>query len=129
MHTLILPPTGSSSLNGVRLSQLLIVGSAPLSLQLGHCLLARVFEGSILASRSGLRDHHSLREATHHPALSPFLIFYKIPTAGNPAFTTLLSYNLSLQRGEGAGKREREAEKEEGEKDLWDICTLRARIW
>lgn len=89
-------------------------------LQLGHCLLACVLEGSILASRSGLRDHHSLGDATHtiQPCL-PSLIFYKIPTAGNPAFTTLLSYKLSLYReGRGGDEGKRGRERGWGERPL-----------
>lgn len=75
-HTLILPPpTGSSSLNGVCLSQLPRVGSALLFLQLGHCLLARVLEGSIPAHRSGLRPPQPWGGHLHHPALSPFPCF------------------------------------------------------
>lgn len=103
-HTLSsCPPTGSSSLNGVCLSQLPRVGSALLFLQLGHCLLARVLEGSIPAPRSGLRPPQSWGATyTIQPCL-PSLIFYKIPTADKPAF---LCYHLILslfREGRGQG--------------------------
>lgn len=104
-HTLSsCPPTGSSSLNGVCLSQLPRVGSALLFLQLGHCLLSRVLEGSIPAPRSGLRPPQSWGATyTIQPCL-PSLIFYKIPTADKPAFLCYhLILSLSSERGGGQG--------------------------
>lgn len=101
-----------NSLNGMHMGYLLVFGSAFLFLHLGHASLPMPLNGTSqhLALNS---EHHSLREATSTTQLChPPLIFYKIPTAGNP---TLLYYKLVFSLlGETERKREREGRSKGG---------------